>query len=82
MAELKLSGSALGVTGLISLRLRGKMENQYYQKKELENLTQPAASIPSAYEKDFSPEDKEKILKDFYANMNAFYEIIYGGKSN
>ena len=59
------------------MRPRGQMESQYYQKKELKNLTQPAASIPSAYEKDFSPEEKEKLFKDFYSNMKAFYEIIY-----
>jgi len=77
MVELRLSGFVLDVTGLISSRLRGEMENQYYQKKHAEAQSQPEASIPLAYEKEFSPEDKEKILKDFYSNMKAFYEIIY-----
>ena len=67
MVELRLSGFALDVTGLISSRPRREMENQYYQNKDLKELTQPAASIPLAYEKEFSPEDKEKIFKDIYS---------------
>ncbi len=58
------------------------MENQYYQKKELANLTQPAASIPSAYEKEFSLEDKERILKDLYSTIKMFYSFVYDIKKD
>lgn len=64
------------------LRLR-EMENQYYRKEnELANLTQPAASIPSAYEKEFSLEEKEKILKDFYISIKILSGLIYKTRKN
>jgi len=49
----------------------------YQTKKELEQLTQPAASIPLAYEKEFSLEKKEKILKDIYSIIKSFEKLIY-----
>jgi hypothetical protein len=54
-----------------------RMENQYYQKKYAEAQSQTETSIPLVYEREFSLKDKEKIVKDFYSNMKAFYEIVY-----
>jgi len=70
MAELKLSGFALDVTGVISSGPRGEMENQYYQKKYAEKQSQPEISIPSL-------KDKEKFFKEFYSRINLFNKILY-----
>lgn len=53
---------------------------EYQKKKELEQLTQPAASIPSAYEKEFSPEEKENLFKEVYSNIVKFEELFYEEK--
>lgn len=81
MAELKLSGFVLDVIGLINLKLRrklrGKMENQYYQRKELKYQSQSEISNPSAYKNEFSLKDKENIFKDVYSSIKLFDRIIY-----
>lgn len=54
---------------------------EYYQKeRQLKELNQSEASIPLAYRKEFSLEDKEKILKDFYSTIKLFYELVYDEK--
>jgi len=59
-----------------------KWMDDYQITKKLKELTQPAASIPLAYEKEFSLEEKEKILKDFYTSIKVLSGLIYKTRKN
>jgi hypothetical protein len=58
------------------------METHYEKdaKEQIRELSQPAASIPPAYKREFSPEEKENILKDIYSCIKLFYTIVHEAK--
>lgn len=63
------------------MRLREKMEKHYENVKEqIRELSQSETSVPSAYKSEFSPEEKENILKDIYNSIHLFYRLVCEAK--
>ena len=81
MGRLSRNWFVLGASGGISLCM--KMETYYqknYVKEKIIEQSQPWASIPSAYEIELNPEEKENILKDIYNSVRLFYRLVYESK--